>query len=143
MPSTRGAAGERLRVVAGRDRDHAARLLVRRQRGELVSTPRGLNEPVRLEELGLQERTTRRRAPSERRDEKSGVRWSRPPIASRAARTSSRVSTARHVSVYSGPAPPSGGVSRPPLAVIAPHWTQFDGVTIDLDLAVASLAPTS
>ena len=33
------------------------------------------------------------------------------------------------VSVYSGPEPPSGGVSRPPLAVIAPHWTQFDGVT--------------
>jgi hypothetical protein len=26
---------------------------------------------------------------------------------------------------YSGPSPPSGGVSRPPLAVIAPHWTQF------------------
>ena len=33
------------------------------------------------------------------------------------------------VSVYSGPEPPSGGVRRPPLAVIAPHWTQFDGVT--------------
>ena len=28
-----------------------------------------------------------------------------------------------------GRTPPSGGVSRPPLAVIAPHWTQFDGVT--------------
>ena len=26
---------------------------------------------------------------------------------------------------YSGPSPPSGGVSRPPLAVIAPHWTQL------------------
>ena len=37
--------------------------------------------------------------------------------------------------VYSGPEPPSGGVRRPPLAVIAPHWTQFDGVTLDLDLA--------
>ena len=33
------------------------------------------------------------------------------------------------VSVYSGPEPPSGGVRRPPLAVIAPHWTQFDGLT--------------
>ncbi len=33
-----------------------------------------------------------------------------------------------HVSVYSGPDPPSGGVRRPPLALIAPHWTQFDGV---------------
>jgi hypothetical protein len=31
--------------------------------------------------------------------------------------------------VYSGPAPPSGGVSRPPFAVMAPHYTQFDGVT--------------
>jgi hypothetical protein len=26
---------------------------------------------------------------------------------------------------YSGPSPPSGVVNRPPLAVIAPHWTQF------------------
>ena len=33
------------------------------------------------------------------------------------------------VSVYSGPEPPSGGVRRPPLALIAPHCTQFDGVT--------------
>src|SRR5262249_60813708 len=32
-----------------------------------------------------------------------------------------------HVTVYSGPLPPSGGVSRPPLAVVAPHRTQFDG----------------
>ena len=31
---------------------------------------------------------------------------------------------------YIGPSPPSGGVSRPPLAVIAPHCTQFDGFTI-------------
>jgi hypothetical protein len=34
-----------------------------------------------------------------------------------------------YVFLYSGPEPPSGGVSRPPFAVIAPHWTQFDGVT--------------
>ena len=27
----------------------------------------------------------------------------------------------RHVTVYSGPEPPSGGVRRPPFAVIAPH----------------------
>jgi hypothetical protein len=26
---------------------------------------------------------------------------------------------------YKGPSPPSGVVSRPPLAVIAPHWTQL------------------
>ncbi len=37
-----------------------------------------------------------------------------------------------YVRVYSGPAPPSGGVSRPPFAVIAPHCTQFDGVTSTL-----------
>ena len=41
------------------------------------------------------------------------------------------------MSVYSGPQPPSGGVRRPPLAVMAPHWTQFDGVTLHLDGAVA------
>src|SRR6188472_4333868 len=33
------------------------------------------------------------------------------------------------VSWYSGPSPPSGSVSRPPLAVIAPHWTQLEAVT--------------
>src|SRR5690349_13197280 len=33
------------------------------------------------------------------------------------------------VVVYSGPEPPSGGVRRPPLAVMAPHWTQFDAAT--------------
>jgi hypothetical protein len=27
----------------------------------------------------------------------------------------------RYVSVYSGPEPPSGGVNRPPFAVMAPH----------------------
>ena len=31
--------------------------------------------------------------------------------------------------MYSGPEPPSGGVRRPPLAVIAPHCTQLEGVT--------------
>ena len=41
-----------------------------------------------------------------------------------------------HVSVYSGPEPPSGGVRRPPFAVIAPHWTQFDGRDLNGHLAV-------
>ena len=36
----------------------------------------------------------------------------------------------RYVIWYIGPSPPSGGVSRPPLAVIAPHCTQFEGFTI-------------
>ena len=34
-----------------------------------------------------------------------------------------------YVSWYSGPSPPSGSVRRPPLAVIAPHWTQLEAVT--------------
>ena len=41
------------------------------------------------------------------------------------------------MSVYSGPEPPSGGVRRPPLALIAPHWTQFDGFTSTVHRAVA------
>src|SRR4029434_4852265 len=30
--------------------------------------------------------------------------------------------------LYSGPLPPSGGVKRPPLAVMAPHCTQLEGL---------------
>src|SRR3954454_7666924 len=37
--------------------------------------------------------------------------------------------TGAQVSWYSGPSPPSGSVSRPPLAVVPPHWTQFEAVT--------------
>src|SRR5205085_91532 len=40
-----------------------------------------------------------------------------------------RLARGGHDSLYSGPEPPSGGVSRPPFAVMAPHWTQFDAVT--------------
>src|SRR5207247_4733008 len=47
-----------------------------------------------------------------------------------------------YVTVYSGPLPPSGGVSRPPFAVIAPHCTQFDGVT-STSTFPASSRPTS
>src|SRR5438045_2608958 len=47
------------------------------------------------------------------------------------------------VSVYSGPEPPSGGVSRPPFALIAPHWTQFDGVTSTATVPSPSASPTS
>ncbi len=42
--------------------------------------------------------------------------------------------------MYSGPEPPSGGVSRPPFAVIAPHWTQFDGVISTVTMPVAHVA---
>ena len=47
------------------------------------------------------------------------------------------------VRVYSGPEPPSGGVRRPPLAVIAPHWTQLDGVTSSSTRPSSPSAPTS
>ena len=47
------------------------------------------------------------------------------------------------VSVYSGPEPPSGGVNRPPFAVMAPHWTQFDGVTLTETIPSPRSAPTS
>ena len=47
------------------------------------------------------------------------------------------------VRVYSGPEPPSGGVRRPPFAVIAPHWTQFDGVTSTVTLPSPSPSPSS
>ena len=48
-----------------------------------------------------------------------------------------------YVTVYSGPEPPSGGVRRPPLAVIAPHWTQFDGVTSTATIPSPKSRPTS
>ncbi len=48
-----------------------------------------------------------------------------------------------YVSVYSGPLPPSGGVSRPPLAVMAPHWTQFDGASFTSTVPSPSASPTS
>ena len=47
------------------------------------------------------------------------------------------------VSVYSGPDPPSGGVSRPPFALIAPHCTQFEGVTFTSTVSSPSASPTS
>ena len=54
-----------------------------------ASMPRGLNEPVRWKSSALRYASAPIRSDSAR-DEKSGVRWSRPPTASRAARTSSR-----------------------------------------------------
>src|SRR3954454_2325817 len=44
---------------------------------------------------------------------------------------------------YSGPLPPSGGVSRPPLAVIAPHCTQFDGASFSCTVGPPSSRPIS
>src|SRR5204862_4788999 len=48
-----------------------------------------------------------------------------------------------YVSEYSGPEPPSGGVKRPPLAVIAPHWTQLDGVTTSFTSSPSAPSPRS
>ena len=48
-----------------------------------------------------------------------------------------------YVSVYSGPLPPSGGVRRPPLAVIAPHCTQFDGATLTVTVPSPPSLPIS
>ena len=42
-----------------------------------------------------------------------------------------------YVRVYSGPLPPSGGVRRPPLAVIAPHCTQLEGLTRTVTVPLA------
>src|SRR5579884_1116850 len=47
------------------------------------------------------------------------------------------------VFVYSGPEPPSGGVRRPPFAVIAPHCTQFDGATSTVTVPSPASAPSS
>jgi len=47
------------------------------------------------------------------------------------------------VSVYSGPEPPSGGVRRPPFAVMAPHWTQFDGLRTSSTRPSSPTAPAS
>ena len=59
------------------------------------------------------------------------------------AATVTRRAPPSYVSVYSGPLPPSGGVRRPPLAVIAPHWTQFEGAsfTSTVPSPSASLRP--
>ena len=45
-----------------------------------------------------------------------------------------------YIRAYSGPLPPSGGVSRPPLAVIAPHWTQLDGAILTSHRGAAVVA---
>src|SRR5918992_9276 len=81
-------------------------------RASLVSTPRGLNEPVRWKSSAFR----KTRPPVSREsvaDVKTGVRWRRPAIVSRAARTSSsesRDATATPRSYSRG----SGGLVAPP-----------------------------
>ena len=48
-----------------------------------------------------------------------------------------------YVCVYSGPEPPSGGVKRPPFAVMAPHCTQLDGATLTVTVPSPPSVPTS
>ena len=108
-----GAVRQRLRMVACGDADHASRALLRRQRAQLVQDAARLERARALEELGLEEH-----AGPERRRAEDGRAVKR--VADRLARRADVVD-ADHVSLYSGPEPPSGGVSRPPLAVIAPH----------------------
>src|SRR4029078_1300588 len=54
-----------------------------------------------------------------------------------------RKSAVNQVRVYSGPEPPSGGVRRPPLAVIAPHCTQLEGARSTMTVPSASSLPAS
>ena len=70
IPSLRGAVGERLRVVAGRDPDDTPRACSSGgQRRELVEHAARLERAGALEELGLQERRAPMRSPSVRRAE--------------------------------------------------------------------------
>ena len=77
--------------------------------------PLGLKEPVFWKSSALRSAVPPNAAPRRRRT--AGAVCRRSGVTS---------------AVYSGPSPPSGGVSRPPLAVIAPHWTQFEAVTSTL-----------
>ena len=66
-PLERRAPGERLRVVPGGDPDHAALLLLGRQRGELVQDAARLERARLLEQLRLEVRPCAERARAERR----------------------------------------------------------------------------
>ena len=89
------APGQRLRVVPGRDPDHAALALLRRQRGEIRQHAARLEGARALEQLRLERDLARRSARSASPSENVGVRCSRPPIASRAASTSASSTTLR------------------------------------------------
>ena len=78
-----GRVRERLRVVAGGDGDHAARLLLVVSVESLFRTPRGLNAPVRWRSSALKCTGTPTCSESVR-EQSIGVRCSRPAIRSRA-----------------------------------------------------------
>ena len=85
--------GECLRVVAGGDRDDAARLLRVGQLRERLSAPRTLNEPVRWKSSSLRNASAPRRCESVAERLKP-VRWTRPAIV-RAARSTSSIEITR------------------------------------------------
>src|SRR5207244_1780483 len=103
-----------------------------RQRRELVQNAAGLERACLLEELGLEaNRRTGLLRERSRRQHRRAVQPSVDPLAGavHVVERQERLARGGHDSLYSGPEPPSGGVSRPPFAVMAPHWTQFDAVT--------------
>src|SRR6266545_2975333 len=118
-PLARAAPGQRLGVVAGRDGDDAALLLIGRERRQLREDPARLERPGLLEQLRLEES-----APAEGRAER--LRREERRAVEAAANDRGR---GVYIRLYSGPSPPSGGVSRPPFAEMAPHWMQFEAVT--------------
>ena len=142
QPLLCGAPGDRLRVVAGRDRDHAPLLLLGGQRRELREHAARLERTRPLQELGLEERLRRESPARERRCamESTGDDLGR---ALDVVAADGQGLDRHQVTVYSGPEPPSGGVSRPPLAVIAPHCTQFEGVTCTETIPSPRSRPTS
>src|SRR5918996_548298 len=129
------AVGERGGMVAGGGGDDAALSLLPGQRGEPREDAARLEAPRLLEQLGLQERAAAEGPPERVRGQER-----------RAVETAGdRGRRGSYIRVYSGPSPPSGGVSRPPFAEMAPHWMQFDAVTSTFTTVPWGLAsrPTS
>ena len=89
-----------------------------------------LEAPGLLEQLGLEERAAAERAAQRLRREQ------RRPVEAAGDDGRGRL----YICVYSGPSPPSGGVSRPPFAEMAPHWTQLEAVTSTSTTFPAGLA---
>src|SRR5207249_9446235 len=72
-------------VITPRDRSSGA------SHDSLLSTPRALNEPVRWKSSAFKYARSTPTVRARVAEEKVGVRWTRSPIVSRAASTSSRV----------------------------------------------------
>ncbi len=101
-PFLGGGEGDRLRVVAGADRDHAAALLLGGEAAQLVERAARLEGAGALEELALEPRAERAA------DESIGVRARRSPIVARAR----DVVSGGGVAVSHAGAPPRRGGPR-------------------------------